>query len=213
MAWEQADFDAAYQRWDNATRAYVPSYRRAHLGTTVEIWQQMIQDYGGLPNNVTNPATYVLVVGCGFGWSMEAIIDQTGTSRIVGTDTSLFIQSDKATEARADIAPLILNIDVTASDARQQFRTAGAGQQGRFDAIITELTVDSIAPAELDVFLDSLEALLRPNGIIAHLVVPAPPAEPDPALGLRELDWTSWIAIRPAHHWIDHTEHILGGGI
>ena len=50
----------------------------------------------------TTPGPSVLVFGCGFGWLAEAFED-LGFDRVVGTDTSAWIQSSKDATEEADI--------------------------------------------------------------------------------------------------------------
>jgi cyclopropane fatty-acyl-phospholipid synthase-like methyltransferase len=168
-----------------------------------------------------NPASQVLVVGCGFGWIIETIVDTFNHNRIWGTEVSPWIQAEKATNARPDIAPLILDIDILAADARTQLRTAGAGQQGRFDWIISEQAVEGIPAVDLPTFLDACDGLLRPGGNVVHVVAteitpPGPDDVHDRTLDLRWQSHAAWIAERPAHLWLDvHGEGgwVMGGGV
>lgn len=164
-----------------------------------------------------NRASRVLVVGAGFGYLLEVMID-LGAQNVWGTDPSVWIQATKATEARADVAPLILDLDVCAG--WQAFKTAGAGQNGKFDFVVSELVVESLdAGTELTTFLDCCEALLRPNGTVVHLLVASKPEDrPDSrdlTLGIRWQDHAAWITERPTHWWVDTEgeEYTVGGGL
>lgn len=204
-AWEQAEYDAAYQR--NGA----PSYRRNIIGPDgpngISWWRNVATELGLKIPGLVNPASHVLVVGSGFGWLIETIVDDFGHDRIYGTDTSLWIAAEKATHARSDIAGRLLSIDVTASDARQQFRTAGAGQQGRFDWILCDLVTETIPAGELAAFLSALEGLLRPGGNVVHLVAaeldPALGGRHDETLGIRFRPIVDWQTEAPSHVWVD----------
>jgi 2-polyprenyl-3-methyl-5-hydroxy-6-metoxy-1,4-benzoquinol methylase len=213
--------------WDEATynQAYGLGYTRAsHWRNDVvglaHHKSQLVKLENALPQ--FNRNNDVLVVGCGYGFLMEVMIDLGATS-VWGTDISSYIQTNKTTEARSDVAPLILDINVTDTDAVAQFASAGAGggggSAGKFHWVITELVIESYDPvanlAEFTTFLDGLDALVRTGGQtgVAHIFAGVLPDDPhDHSLGLLWMTGAEWTAYRPAHYWIDvHTWQVLGG--
>ncbi len=119
--------------------------------------------------------------------------------------------------------PLLLEVDVTDPNARTLFRDAGAGQQGRFDWVVTDLVMESVDVADQQAFLDACEALLRPNGNVAHIVAVelTPPGEGDihakgRSVGMIFQSLEEWVALRPAHYWLAINSkppwRVLGGG-
>ena len=182
--WDRDRFDRAYQQFDETRQTHVPSYRRARLGQS-EVWDDMVAAY----RMVTPPGGRILIVGCGFGWTVERLVDLGYDAH--GADTSPWINSAKLSEARRDIRDRIRPIDIM---------SPAATSLGTFDLVATELVVDSIPEDDLPAFLDACEALS--SGSVAHLVAPAPPAAPDPDLGLRVLPFPDWIRQRGSHIWI-----------
>lgn len=221
VTWDQSTYDNAYQRWNPQFGVYQASYRRGLLGADTHIWQQRLQQmnlkWAGLG---FTPAADVLIVGCGFGWTLQQAIT-AGLNRAWGTDISPYIQSAKTVES--DIPDRILNVDVTSPTARNQFVAAGAGrtggpqgERGKFDWIITELVMESIDPANRMAFLNALDALLKPGGHVGHLVVAKEPGDQpfDPTLGMITMTLAQWMAVRPAHYWVDIEQNrwSMGGG-
>lgn len=222
VVWDQAVYDSAYQRWHPGFQQYVASYRAGLLGADKHIWQdrlaQMQLKWAGLG---FTPAADVLVVGCGFGWTLEEMIN-AGLNRAWGTDISPFIQASKATESA--IPAKILSVDVTSPTARTDFVAAGAGrtggpaaERGKFDWIVTELVLESIDPTNRTAFLDALDSLLKPGGRVGHLIVAKEPGDGpfDPTLGMIAMTLAEWVAVRPAHYWVDVEQNrwAMGGGV
>lgn len=221
IVWDQATYDNAYQRWHPGFGVYQASYRAGLLGADKHIWQDRLANMNLKFNTLGFvPASDVLVVGCGFGWTLEEMI-AAGLNRAWGTDISPFIQASKATESA--IPARILNVDVTSPTARTDFVAAGAGrtggpaaERGKWDWIITELVMESIDPANRTVFLNALDGLLKPGGKVGHLIVAKEPGDNpfDPTLGMQSLTLAQWVAVRPAHYWVDieNGRWVMGGG-
>ena len=222
VVWDQATYDNAYQRWNPQFQTYQASYRAVLLGADKHVWQDRLNQlnlkFAGLG---FQPSADVLVVGCGFGWTLEEMRN-AGLNRAWGTDISPFIQASKTTESA--IPALILNVDVTSPTARDQFVAAGAGrtggppaERGKFDWIITELVMESIDPVNRAGFLNALDALLKPGGRVGHLIVAKEPGDQpfDPTLNMQSLTLAQWVAVRPAHWWLDMEQGrwTLGGGM
>lgn len=139
-----------------------------------------------------------LVVGCGFGFLLEALID-AGIADVWGTDTSQFIHDNLAAEGRSDTIPRIFQKDIRDADALQFFRDQTGGG-GRFNWIVTEEMLSSYDDADLPGLLDACENLLGGgpggNARIVHIVLPNANAP------LNGKTLAEWAAIRPDHTWI-----------
>ena len=80
--WDQAAFDNAYTTFDYTAGVQVPAYRRDRFGQSWE-WERRLIELGSqLPG--FNPGANILIVGCGFGWTIERAIDLFGHTRIWG---------------------------------------------------------------------------------------------------------------------------------
>lgn len=53
------------------------------------------------------PASRIIIVGCGFGWSLEVLADELGIIQTIGTDTSAWIQSVKDQSDEQDLRDAI----------------------------------------------------------------------------------------------------------
>lgn len=165
------------------------------------------------------PSTDVLVVGCGFGWLVEVMLN-AGSNSAWGTDTSAIIHQEivnPAMNVPASVRARVLNIDITSPTARQQFQAAGAGNaQGRFRWVVTEFVIDTLETAEIAPLLNACDNLRAPGqGGVAHLVVAQdalPPGATDPALIPQRLTLAQFVALRPAHWWVDSLTQTVGGG-
>lgn len=99
----KADYDATYELY--AERYNYPLFRPyAKLHYNRAVLFGMLQRRAGYLINILGiqPTDKVLLVGCGFGWTMEGFINQ-GVPDTWGTDTSAWIQSAKTTSERPDI--------------------------------------------------------------------------------------------------------------
>ena len=186
--------------------------------TELKHWASRAFKIYQIPN--TTPSAETLVIGCGFGWLIEVIID-AGSNAVWGCDISTLIQGALTTAGvRADVQPLILNIDFTASDAVTQFRTAGAGgtgqNRGKFDWVITEHLLEDWPIGDIQNALDSCDALRGNNpGGVAHFVLcqdNLQPGQSDPAIIANQFTLAEWVALRPSHWWVDAATGVIGGG-
>lgn len=166
-----------------------------------------------------NRDTDILVVGCGFGYLVEVALD-LGSTRMWGTDTSPWIQEEKATEARSDVALRIFDIDITDSDASDQFKTAIGSGNGKFSWIVTEQVVESLdGGTELAPFLDACDALRSGPGGVCHIFTGRLPDNPrtgrsphDLTMGLQWRTMEEWLAFRPSHYWLNVHGFAVEGG-
>ena len=185
----------------------------------LKFWFNRLAKINQIPN--ITPAAETLVIGCGFGWLIETIID-VGGNRVWGTDTSTLIQGAIATAGvRPDVQPLILNINFTDGNAIQQFRSARAGgtgnNRGKFDWIITEHLLTDWPIGDIQSALDACENLRSNNpGGVAHIVTAQDnlrPGNSDPIIVPNQFSLAEWVALRDSHWWMDSSSGSLGGGI
>ena len=205
----------------NYSRGQIVGYGRAmYLDSKVgdnprfNTWNENIRSLGTKLN--LSFGSSILLVGCGFGYTMEEA-KALGVNKIWGADTSPYIQANKATQSAPEIAPLILNIDVTHPDALTQLRPF-VGGSGRVNWVITELVVESLLSAELTTFLNACDSLRTGTGGVAHIVAckmdtPVGGLSPHKDSPLWQRTLEEWAAERPSHYWLDwnNDNRVLGG--
>lgn len=166
-----------------------------------------------------SPAAETLIIGCGFGWLLEVIVD-AGSNAVWGTDIGMPIQAgitDPNVTVRADIQPLILNINILDVNAAQQFKLAGAGNNsGKFRNVVTEHLLEDWPIGDINTILDACDALRAPGqSQVYHLVTAQdaiPPGASDPAIVVNQFTLAEWAALRPEHYWIDEVTGNIAGG-
>ena len=131
--WDKALFDAAYSLnaepdgHPNTREAITLHYNRYVLFPEMLRRAQFLAQLLGL-----NANSRVLVVGCGFGWTAEAL-SNLGIPTI-GTDVSSYIQANKSLSEDADIAAAItaVGLSTTAGEGLSHFnRLKGDGVRTR----------------------------------------------------------------------------------
>lgn len=165
-----------------------------------------------------NPAAETLVIGCGFGWLIEVVVD-AGSNAVWGTDISTAIHANLATaNVRQDVQALILNINVLDADAANQFKAVGVGNnKGQFRNVVTEHLLEDWPIGDINTILDACEALQASGqSNVFHLITAQdaiPSGASDPAIVPNQLTLAEWVALRPAHFWIDEVTGNVGGGL
>jgi SAM-dependent methyltransferase len=181
----------------------------------LSVFRRNLQQLGAVP--AFTPATDVLVVGCGFGWILEVMMD-AGSNSAWGADISSIIHAEMANaNVPAEVSARVLNVDITDPTAKAQFIAAGAGtNKGEFRWVVTEQLIDVMETAEIASFLDACDDLRTPGqGGVAHLVAAQdaiPPGSSDPDLILQQLTLAEFVALRPSHWWVDAVTGDIGGG-
>lgn len=167
---------------------------------------------------IFNPANDILVVGCGFGWLVEAAVD-LGSTTAWGCDTSQAIwDAFSSAGIRPDIAPRILNVDFTAPDAADQFRNLGAGNnRGLFRTVITEHVLEDWDIGTIDTALDACDDLLAGGqSRVIHIVLSTNQIEPenfDSEFVPNQFSLADWALLRPSHYWVDTATGEVEGGL
>ncbi len=181
---------------------------------------------GGIP--AFTPATDAIVVGVGYGWLLEVMLD-AGSNNAWGTDISDIVhtlKNDVDVDVRADVLARLLGIDIQSPTVKDEFIAAGAGtNKGEFRWIVTEdvLTTMDIPdvlnpPQAMTDFLDACDNL-RGTGQtgVAHFVTtyddfPITPENPDREIIPDPHTFDEWVSVRPQHWWVDLVTDRIGGG-
>lgn len=133
----------------------------------------------------------VLVVGCGYGFLIERMMD-LGWDDVWGIDSSSYIMKTLDSEADSRVAPRIAQGAVGAENIRQAMR----GFPDSFDYVIDEDAASAHRDNELPDFYAALESL---GTYVIHLVTPL-------EIGDTGLNWKNaneWLQTAPSHVWVD----------
>lgn len=229
VVWDAAQYAAAYRcPLNNSmtvngvqyTRGQIVGYGRALYmdskgpNPRFNTWDHNIRSLGTRLN--MSFGSTILLVGCGFGYTIEEA-KALGVTKIWGADTSTFIQANKTTEAHPDIAPLILNIDITSANALNLLRPH-VGGSGRVNWVVSELVVESLTAQELTAFLNACDSLRTGPGGVAHIVACKMDTteggeDPHKDSPLWQRTLAEWAAERPGHYWLDwnNDNAVMGG--
>lgn len=140
----------------------------------------------------------VLVVGCGFGFLIDAFHD-AGFPNIWGIDSSPYIQANRATESRDSTG--FVDSDIRGPQVRAKLKALTG--DWIFNWIITESVMECYQDEEIGSLLDAVEVVLdADNGLrnAVHLVVADNP-EFDSIFAQKTLQ--QWKDIRPSHSWVN----------
>ncbi len=124
----KADFDAAYSdapfeqdgrpggtvpiRMGYSRAAWFDYYGKLHPRTFVEVMGWTAGAIGWSPDD------RVVVVGCGFGWSVEGF-EALGLTQVVGCDTSAWVHTVKGDDEAVDVGAALDRAGVPVRDARR----------------------------------------------------------------------------------------------
>lgn len=141
----------------------------------------------------------IAILGCGFAWTLEVLINEHAFTRVVGCDPSVFVQTNKSLTEEADInaaivavglSPLVgdgatvkaklfdggsrarkpvLNQDGSTLQSRNAIKTAIPGG-GQVDIVLTEDVMEAFTDADCLVISAALHQLATS---VQHLVTTA----------------------------------------
>lgn len=184
--------------------------------TGLSAWRHRFSKLGAVP--AFTPSTDVLVVGCGFGWMVEMFLS-IGSNSAWGTDLSTLIHANLATaDVPQEVQDRVLDVDIQAADAKDQFLAAGAGtNKGEWRWIVTEQLLEDWPIGDIGSILDACDNMRAPGqGGVAHIIITTDSASPedmgDDGIIDNKLSMAEWVALRPAHWWIDVSSGVIGGG-
>lgn len=103
--WTKADYDNAYRfRVERYFGGRGPGRREVNVNYVRWAMQPILADMWARLALILNIANteHVLIVGCGFGWGVEAFIAETGANT-VGIEISDYIDSEKGNTEEVDI--------------------------------------------------------------------------------------------------------------
>lgn len=154
----------------------------------------------GLDNNAS-----ILVIGCGFGFLIEELINAgiTDTWGIEGG--SFYWDAAQDAEWGTGIKARVVNDWIGSGTEQASLEAIGAGNaQEKFDWVVDEDAATMHSDAELPAFIAGCEARLQGNarGRIVHLVTTVGLYGP----GNQAVNWKTlaeWKAVEPAHTWVD----------
>lgn len=185
---------------DGVHQGYVAYSRETFLDSLVfETRRDWLTGYG-LDNNAS-----ILVVGCGFGFLLEQLID-AGITDVYGLEPSAWLfDPANGGEWRSDVRSRVAQDFVGSGTEKASLNALGVGGAARFTFVVDEDAASSHTDAELPAFVAGLEDRLQGNARsrIVHVVTTA---LHDGYVGDSSLNWKTladWKAIAPTHTWVD----------
>lgn len=133
------------------------------------------------------PGDRVLVVGCAYGFLIEALLDEGIDA--YGIDSSPYVHDHLREQARPDVAGRIV-------------RGTPGPELGSYDWVVDEDAANSQTDDELAGFHAALEACAPSKARVVHMVSCG--AYGDSAVNWKDLE--GWRATAPDHHWFDARE-------
>jgi 2-polyprenyl-3-methyl-5-hydroxy-6-metoxy-1,4-benzoquinol methylase len=138
----------------------------------------------------------ILVVGCGFGYLVEAMMD-LNYHNVFGMDNSAWIVENRHTESRPDVP--ILEIGIL--DEGLIPHLANRTGPGKFDWVIDEHLLEGYLDEQHPPLIEAMSELVaRPQAVI-HMIQPLSEGKTgSPTMNWKTLD--EWAAIAPMDRWI-----------
>lgn len=177
----RADFDATYRvPMPDGTvagferRAFYPQYEYRSRTLTGRL-------------NAAKAAS-ILIVGCGFGWVVEALT-AAGFTNVWGTDVSAYIQSAKA--AQSGVPARVLPHDANTAAGRKAIQTDTGNRTWLY--IITEDVLPALTDSEATGLATALRGMLAPTGVLTHVLTPAGPGIADARMNWKTVE--QWRAL------------------
>ena len=151
----------------------------------------------GLDNNAQ-----ILVIGCGYGYLIEYLLD-AGISDVWGIEPgALFWDPANDGEWRSDVKPRVANDWIgSGTEAASLSALPGVPNNERFGWIVDEDCITMHSDAELPAFIAACEDRLQGNAKsrIIHIVTTG-------ELGNQAVNWKSlaeWKAVAPDDTWVE----------
>lgn len=217
--WDKSLFDLAYSLnvepdgHPNTREAITLHYNRAALYPEMLRRAEFIKQQFNLGS-----ADRVLIVGCGFGWTAEALAS-LGVE-CIGTDVSAYVQANKAASEDADIAAAVAAVGLSATSGEglaHYNRLRGDGVRTRatilnedsstttsrnrvkaaFSAGITLIITEDLVTSLTDAECASLQTLIGKYNVsrVCHFVTEL--ANPNPPFNFNSKTIADWKAMFP----------------
>lgn len=141
----------------------------------------------------------VLVVGCGFGWLIEKLLERGLDA--YGVDSSPYIIANLQTES--DVPERIRKAQIGWEPGGSSTRLATLGFPTQYDVVVDEDVAPALWGGELAVFNSTLTALTKQGGTTLHFTSCL---RPNGMLGDSSLQWKTigeWKQTAQNHVWID----------
>ncbi len=189
------------------------SYNRESMARSKGPYDDTMTEYIDRFNVLTSlfptmlPADRIIFAGSGLGFTLEPFLD-AGYTNIWGLDSSTYINTIKATDARGDV--VIIDEEFKNSGQLNAKLIAVTGANN-FKWIITESVLESYADgSEMDDILNACEVGLTggfPLSNIIHMVFP----KPEIGAQFNRKTMLDWRAMANEHSWVDYTRGLLAG--
>jgi hypothetical protein len=215
----KADYDLiSYKRVPGQDRLAGPNAALYHYHRNHEFpWHAKLADW--LVNTSGFNLTRTAIIGSGFPWTEEALVEAGHTGSITSIDPSDYIQTadEEEPEHRAEIQRIGLDPDTGEGAAllaqmnggRRKLRPVhvhdiGTPQGknairaeigGRSTFIYSEMVIGSLFEAEILQLTEAMAGVSHPSqGTVAHMVVRPKPSRPRPQFDIRSLaEWRAFF--------------------
>jgi 2-polyprenyl-3-methyl-5-hydroxy-6-metoxy-1,4-benzoquinol methylase len=138
----------------------------------------------------------ILVVGCGFGYLVEAMMDLK-FQNCWGMDNSTWIAANRATEARSDVPILEIGILDEGLLPRLAARTGSA----MFDWVVDEHILEGYLDEQHKPLIMAMNELVPDPARVIHMIQPISEGKTgDPSMNWKTFD--EWVSVYEHNRWI-----------
>lgn len=153
----KAGYDSVYYgspEWDGRPNAALRP--RVRLNYVRYIGYREAQQYADFYTTITEPTDSMVVIGSGFAWSLEVLVDQYGynPSLLTGVDTSGYVQGNKGGTEEQEIRDAITAVGLDPDDPNHVHPLTG--EVGRGKVLFDRCYTDTRPRASIQVLDESL---------------------------------------------------------
>lgn len=115
------------------------------------------EQYAAFYSTVTTPNDTIVVVGSGFAWSLEVLVDDYGytAGNLTGVDTSTWVQGAKGTTEEQDVRDAITAVGLDPDDPNHVHPVTG--EVGRGVELFNRIYTDTRPRASIQVLNETLQ--------------------------------------------------------